>query len=159
MCTGFHTINLAFKGYKIKAIDKSDIALNKLKEHAIKHSLLDNIELINCEIRDFKFKEKYYTIICTYVLHFLKKKEYINMINKIKNNTIDKGINFIAVFTKEGALKSNEGFHPFDHGELKSYYRDWEIISYEEKMVETMTIGEDGKNLMHQAAILVARKK
>ncbi len=154
---GNNSLFLANKGFNITAVDNSNEKLAKLKSEAEKQSLLNKINIINSDIKDFIFNKHFSAIISTDVLHFLKKEEISTIIKEIKNHTINNGINIITVFTKNGDLKSDKMYF-FENQELKAFYDYWEIIFYEERFKKTMEKDELGNPKKHEVASIVARK-
>lgn len=125
---GVNSIFLTKKGFKVTAIDKSKEQISRLIELSNKESI--KINYIIEDIRKYEPKEKFDLIISIATLHFLEKKEIINVIEKIKNNTKKNGLNVISVFTKENPDKSFP--YLFKKKGLKDFYIGWDILYYKE---------------------------
>jgi len=70
------------------------------------------IKIITDDILKLDFDALGYMDIihCTNVLHFLDKKESVEIINKIKSHTKSGGLNIITVFAKTGELSVHNAF-------------------------------------------------
>ena len=101
---GKNSIFLAKNGFDVTAIDISKEAVRKLKEFALKEGV--KINILTEDIINFEFKEKYDMIISTATLHFLRKEDIDKVINSIKENTKEGGLNVITVFTTENPNKN-----------------------------------------------------
>lgn len=151
---GRNSIFIAKNGFDVTAVDISKEAIKGLEKHAKKEKV--KIKTFLEDIRNFKFNKKYDVIFSTAVLHFLREDEAKKIVKKIKVNTLKNGLNLITAFTEENP---NKGFpYLFKKGELKSYYKDWEIISYKEFMTPLEKHGKDGKWHKHGMAAIIARK-
>ena len=148
---GLEVLYLLSRNFKVTAIEKDNILVNE-----IKLLNLNNLQIINNNILDFDFNEKFDLINCSFVLHFLKTNAK-SIVKKIKNATNQEGINLIIAFLDKGDFERfNEGF--FKSHELKEIYSDWEIIDYFEKEVKTKEVNVDGTPKKQFAAFLLARK-
>ena len=72
----------------------------------------------------------------------------------MKVNTRKRGLNVISVFTRGDG---GDFSYLFDSGELRCYYRDWEILTYKEYTSSLEKHGKDGKWHRHELASLIAR--
>lgn len=79
---GFFTINLLNLCYKIDAIDVSLEAVNATRRRAKNHEFLNNLNLFNIDISEFKPEYKYDLILCLEVLEHIKDdKRTLNLFN------------------------------------------------------------------------------
>ena len=113
---GTDSIFLAKKGFKVTSLDSSGYIIHKLSLLIKKDNL--NIKLIKDNILEFNPKEKYDFILLNNILHFLKKEEVKNIINKTKEMTKKNGLNIISYFEEKTNGKEN----------ILEYYKDWKII-------------------------------
>src|SRR6185369_7525833 len=131
---GRHSLFLARQGLEVKAVDLSERGIEKLTNAAEAEGL--RIDASVADIREVKIDKEYNAIVCSFVLHHLPREEALQMIEGIKANTKNGGLNAIAAFTQEGDFfKQNPGtdnFYPA-LGELKSLYKGWTIIEYSEE--------------------------
>lgn len=155
---GFPSILLAKKGFRVEAIEKSKKRLLEYKKNILKNKVRDKIKIIDGDILNFKFKRKYEGITSTYVLHFLTKPQRKELIKKIKTHTRVNGTNFIKAFTNKGELTSSKQLHFFKKNELKSYYKEWDILYYKEQIEQTLTKDEKGNTKNHTVATIITKK-
>lgn len=169
---GSNSIFLAKNGFEILAIDINQEHIDYLNNLSEKEKL--NLVAKKENVKDFKFNQKYSSILAINSLQFLKKSERDDVIKKIKEFIIDKGLVFISAFTTEdnSFKKFSERFQPVEENtfyskknenyrnflnmdELKSYFtKGFEILHCEEKIVD------DAHPLPHQHGIteIVAKK-
>ena len=72
----------------------------------------DNLTFIHKDIKDFEFEKNYDLVIGTGILHFLKRDEAHQMINKIKENTLSNGFNFFICMSNEERFDDGIHFYP-----------------------------------------------
>ncbi|MCK4635456.1 MAG: methyltransferase domain-containing protein [Candidatus Moranbacteria bacterium] len=136
---------LAKNGFKVAAVDISEVGINKLKNFAKKERL--SIETTVSDVESFLDSCKNFNAIyCWNVLQFVSDDRIFSVINKIKAKTNSGGFNVIASFVAENRKQkekvlSKQGYY-FDEGELKELYKDWKIISYKEELGNLETHGE-----------------
>lgn len=148
--SGVNAMFLNCKGFKVTAVDYSKEALNKLKEDDD-----ESVNYIISDIRDFEFNEKYDLIICLNVLNFLSKNEIREVMKSIKSSTRVNGFNVISVLT-EGLNNPKFFKHLFKRGELKDYYKDWDVLEYDEYSTPWEDHGQ-GKH-KHSKAEIISRR-
>ncbi len=149
---GRNALFLAQNGFKVTGVDISKVAIKKFKMLAISKNL--KVIGLNEDIRNFEFSKKYDIIISTATLHFFKKREIKKLINNIKKNTRENGLNVISVFTEENPNKNFP--YLFKKGELKSHYEDWNVLKYGEFITSLEKHGKEGKWHRHGVALIVA---
>ena len=115
-----------------------------------------NVNGLAQDIAKFEFKEKYDIIISNNTLQFLSERDVKRIISEMKENTNEGGLNIIVSFTEDNPSK--ELPYLFRKGELKGMYSYWEILEYEEFMMEPERHGKDGKLHQHAIVTLIARK-
>jgi len=157
---GRDAIFLTEKGYNVTAIDISSDRCEKLSEIVLQRKL-QNIQIVCQDIKDFEIeKEKYTLINAINVIQFLEKGTGLEVIQKIKNGVVKNGCIIISVFTKQDPEFSKRLQNcVFDKDELKNLFSDFEIISYEEKVIDEP--GHPGYEEPHQHGIanIVAKKQ
>jgi len=150
---GRNSIFLSKKGFTVTALDISKEALEKCRELAKDKKL--KIKTLVSRIEDFTFKEKYNYILSVATLHLVEKDKVLKTIKLIKENTKTGGINLLTVFTnKDPGIKQFPDLYFFKETELKTIYRDWEILHFENY---TKHEGHDGPHT-HQISAIIARK-
>lgn len=155
---GRNSVFLTKKKFNVLAVDSSNIGLFKLRRNAgnekvkiqTKHGLIEN----------FNYPKKYSAILSTFVLNFVKKKEIKKTIKKIKENTLDGGVNVITVLTTDdpGFKRDPKRLKYFKKNELKNFYNDWKIKFYDERTTPLEKHG-NGKWHRHGVAGIIAVKK
>lgn len=151
---GRNAIFLAEKGFDVTAVDVSKEGIKKLNKIVVKRKI--KVNTLISDIKDFIFYNKYDIILALAVLHFLNKKDIKGVIEKIKANTNKNGLNVISVFTEENPDKNF--LYLFKKGELKSYYKNWDVLYYKEFVGHLEKHGKNGKLHRHGVASLIARK-
>jgi cyclopropane fatty-acyl-phospholipid synthase-like methyltransferase len=142
------SMRLAEKGIKVLGID--------IKEGNLKH---ENFRFSKENVNNFGFNEKFDLVICSLLLHFLRKEEAVTLIKKIQLSTLPKGLNlFICLSDKDDLYKQKSlNFYP-SLKSLKEIYCEWEIL----KEMQDVTEIEDHDNLgnhQHNLIILLLRKR
>ncbi|MDI6738614.1 MAG: methyltransferase domain-containing protein [Nanoarchaeota archaeon] len=148
---GLEALYLICKGFNVTAID---ISAENCKE--IEAMGIPTIRVINQDINDFKFDDKYELINCGFVLHFIKEKAR-EFIKKMQENTKENGVNVLAAFLNKGGFEiMHSGF--LEQNELKKLYEGWDIVDYYETFVPTRERNPDGTVKKQMAAFAVFRK-
>lgn len=102
---GRNAVFLAQKGFKVEAIDASDVGLKKLKDFASEVGV--DIETSCMDINDWIPSKKYGAILFTY-LH-LQKEELEKLVLKIEDSLKEDGFFIAEVFSKNQLEKSSGG--------------------------------------------------
>ena len=100
---GRNSIFLAEKGFDVTAVDISESGIKKLKDIASKKNI--KINTIVGDIRKFNFDKNYDVILSIATLHFLKRTDIVELIDKMKKHTNKNGLNIINVFTEDNDEK------------------------------------------------------
>lgn len=154
---GRNSIYLAGLGLNVDAFDMSEAGIFKLKKIAEENNIK-----VNAWVQDlttFEFCQPYDLIISHGVLHLVEKHDWQKIINDIKDNTNQGGLNIIGIFTnKLPATPDNAPFTKalFEEGELKELYPDWEIISFNAYVFEDKHPG--GIQHKHATNSIIARR-
>jgi len=152
--TGDNAIFIAGQGRTVEAVDNSAKAIRELEDKA--GPVWGRIAVIKQNVEDFRFSMSYAAIISTCVLHFLEKTQIAELVDNMKRHTLQKGLNIVSVFTKNGELS---GLTFFENNELRKMYADWDILHYSEKPNRCREKREDGTPKIHEVATIVARSK
>lgn len=134
---GRNAIFLAENGCNVTVIDISDAGIKKLQQYAVAKGLSIATEVQ--DIRDYILNDSYDLIIAHGSLHFIERKYWVPLIDKIKSHTNIGGYNVIAVFTD--TLPSPDDLKDFTiglfhEGELFTFYNDWRIILQQSYILE-----------------------
>jgi tellurite methyltransferase len=154
---GRNAIFLAENGFKITAIDISEMGIEKLQKYAISKGLTITTEVQ--DMRDYVFNETFDLIIAHGSLHLIEREYWARLIEEIKSHTNQNGYNVIAVFTN--TLPSPDDLKDFTvglfhEGELFTFYEDWKIVIQQSYILKDRHPG----NITHQHPInkIVAQK-
>lgn len=99
---GRNTLFLEKNGFKVTAVDKNMDCLINIKSYS------DQITAIHTDLINFKFDKKYDFILCTFVLHFLKKDMVKKLIKDMAEHLKDSGILAIALIETSRGLNIRE---------------------------------------------------
>lgn len=97
---GHNSIFLAQNGFTVEAIDTNDLKIKALESEAVKSRI--KIDAKNVDVRKFDFSQKQYNLILAIQsLVFIKKSEFQEIANKIKNALNPNGIIILSSFTTD----------------------------------------------------------
>lgn len=160
---GRNSIYLAQLGFNVTSIEPTKDGSNKIIDKANKLNL--KINVLNCDYLTDNSKEKYDFIIAGTSLDHMEKEYLDKAIEKLKESLNLGGLVYIVVFTQDdpGYLKyldnasecSNFIKHYFSKNELKEYFKEFDIIYYDEYIKPD---NSHGKPHIHGKAKLIARK-
>ncbi len=152
---GRNSLYLASKGFDATAVDMEDseIAILQRKNKEAKKK----VKILQADIRKFVPEKQYDAVISNTVLHFFTLPEIEKAIHVMKQATTKNGYNLITAYTD----KNPPGKRPylFKHDELKDFYKDWDVVLYEEKPTPWFVYPPRTKRRRNQAAYLIARKR
>ena len=112
------------------------------------------------DINSASLIQDYDWIISTVVFMFLQKDRVPAVIHNMQERTKPGGYNLIvaAMDTADAPCPMNFNF-TFAEGELKRYYKDWELIKYSEDFGELHKLDQHGNRLRMRFATMLARKR
>lgn len=119
---------------------------------------LDKFNFINEDIREFDFNKKYDVIISSLVLHFLKKEEGFDLIEKMKKNTSEGGYNLLILPSNQDLL-FRENYCCPQIEDLKTLYSNWKIIKCLSDFTESEEHSSKGLHNHHLIFFLVKNEK
>lgn len=129
--------------------------MQKLCEH-----VNTSVNIFRADINDYRIKSKYDILFSSGVLHYIKPELRKEIFFNYKENTNKNGIHVFNVFVDKPFIEvppENEpNAYPWISGELLTYYHDWEIIKFEEKIFDCQSSGIPHKHAMD---IMIARKR
>lgn len=154
---GRNALYLAQKGYEVTAIDCHEPSLKKLATIMEEESL--PLQLKYDDIQTIKLEDEYDWMISTLVFMFLKPECIGELIENMQEKTKQGGYHLIvaAMSTDEVPCPVPFSF-TFSKNELKNYYQDWQLITYNENMGQLHRRDENGQLIRCQFATLLARK-
>ena len=150
---GRNALFLARQGFSVVGVDTSELAISRFREFS-KELGVDVIGIVG-DMAQFEFDKKYDVILSIATLNLIKREKDDELIQKIKANTENGGLNAISTFTE---LVPSEGVSfLYKKNELKNIYKDWEIINYNEHRT-SIRQHENWPPHRHTNANLLARK-
>lgn len=156
---GRHSILLAEAGFQVVALDVSETALKTIEDR-LKTASIDNVTLVKHEMRDLPFVDNHFDgVVCTNVLHHGRLIEIKRAIREVQRVMRRGSLAFIGVLSEADFRKGNgkmlerntyvftEGeergiiHHFFTCAELKSCFRRFETLSFEERLIPVQAGG------------------
>lgn len=160
---GRNSIYLAKYGFEVTSIEPSQDGANKIIDKANRLGL--SINVLNCDYLRENSSELYDFIIAGTSLDNMEKDYLDKAIEKIKNSLAVGGFVYIVSFTEDdpGFLRKKDDVsecsdfvkHYFAKGELKNYFKDLNILYYDEYFKPDNSHGEPH---VHGKVKLIARK-
>lgn len=145
--TGRHAIFLAEHGWNVSAVDSSRVAIEILQQRAYEAGVTVDVLVADLELGEFKIEPDAYDLIC--VCYYLQRDLFSDIHAGVKTG----GTVVAAIHLNDGkpeARPSNPAFL-LERGELREFFRGWEIEHYREGASE-----EDGHH--RDTAFLICRK-
>lgn len=154
---GRNSLYLAQRGFDVIAVDKDISSIQSLLQ--IKE--LEDLDLQAgiYDIHSASLEQEYDWIISTVVFMFLDRERVPAIIRNMQEQTRIGGYNLIvaAMDTDDAPCPMNFSF-TFGAGELKEYYKGWELVTYNENFGELHKRDENGEFLKMRFATMLARK-
>lgn len=154
---GRHAAFAAQHGFKVVAVEPDEQLCGILAD-------IPDIEVINADIASYQPGKEFDVIICAMVLHFLSKDEVDQAIKLMQETTTPGGINVISAYTDQNTADFMANNPYGDHGyllkpgELRSYYKDWELLEYEEDWTPPGIVKEGDTPRSFHKVNMIARK-
>jgi len=160
---GRHSILLGKIGFQVVALDVSETAL-KILEDRLRTASMDNVTLVKHEMWELPFVGNYFDgMVCTNVLHHGKLVEIRQAIREV-HRVMRKGSSAFIVALSTADFRKGNGkilerntyvftrgeergiiHHFFTNQELRSCFRGFKILSFEERLIPV----EEGGNRAH----------
>ncbi len=144
--TGRNAIFLAEKGFQVTAVDNSKIGIEIAKQRAAEKSLKIDFRVADLEKDEFNLQENRYDLICDF--YYLQR----NLFPKIKTALKPNGIIIAAIHIYGEGEEAGEFL--LKEGELKEFFKDFEILHYH----ETSKTDKDAGKHHHRTAEIIAKK-
>lgn len=156
---GRNSFYLASQGYDVTALDINASHIEAIESVKTKTALSVKSGLY--DINEASLTEKYDIIISTVVLMFCQRERIATIIKNMQACTNNNGINVIVCPVEtENSDPAEIPFKTFlRQGELADYYKDWEIIKYNENPGHLHKTDANGNRIALNFATLIARKK
>src|SRR2546422_7972676 len=145
--TGRHSIFLTERAWNVTAVDSSRIAIAILQQRASESGIAIDARVAELELSEVQIQPDVYDLIC--VFYYLQR----DLFPEIRVGVKPGGSVVAAIHLNDGkpeARPSNPAFL-LGRGELREFFRDWEIEHYREGASE-----EEGHH--HDTAFLIGRK-
>lgn len=155
---GRNSLFLSLLGYEVTSWDHNEASLTFLRETAHKENLPISTALY--DINSANIRENYDFILSTVVFMFLNRDAVPAIIQNMQQHTNSGGYNLIvaAMDTSDAPCPVPFSF-TFKAGELSDYYRDWELVKYNEEPGELHKTDENGNRIKMKFVTMLARKK
>lgn len=154
---GRNALFLAQHGFEVTAVDQNELALEILQSIVVQEDLEMTVGLY--DINSANLKQSYDLIVSTVVLMFLQVDRIPAIIRNMQDQTNPGGYNLIvcAMDTEDYPCQVPFSF-TFKEGELADYYKDWELIKYNENPGHLHRRDEDGNRIALRFATMLAKK-
>lgn len=155
---GRNALFLAQHGFEVTAVDQNELPLEILQSIVEQEDLEMTVGLY--DINSANLKQSYDLIVSTVVLMFLQADRIPAIIRNMQDQTNPGGYNLIvcAMDTEDYPCQVPFSF-TFKEGELADYYKDWELIKYNENPGHLHRRDENGNRIALRFATMLAKKK
>ena len=155
---GRNALFLAQHGFEVTAVDQNELALEILQSIVEQEDLEMTVGLY--DINSAALTQTYDLIVSTVVLMFLQADRIPAIIRNMQDQTNPGGYNLIvcAMDTEDYHCQVPFSF-TFKEGELADYYKDWELIKYNENPGHLHRRDEHGNRIALRFATMLAKKK
>ena len=154
---GRNALFLAQHGFEVTAVDQNELALEILQSIVEQEDLEMTVGLY--DINSANLKQSYDLIVSTVVLMFLQADRIPAIIRNMQDQTNPGGYNLIvcAMDTEDYPCQVPFSF-TFKEGELADYYKDWELVKYNENPGHLHRRDENGNRIALRFATMLAKK-
>lgn len=154
---GRNALFLAQHGFEVTAVDQNELALEILQSIVEQEDLEMTVGLY--DINSATLTQTYDLIVSTVVLMFLQADRIPAIIQNMQEQTNPGGYNLIvcAMDTEDYPCQVPFSF-TFKEGELADYYKDWELIKYNENPGHLHRRDEEGNRIALRFATMLAKK-
>lgn len=144
--TGRNAIFLAEKGWTITAVDNSAVGIEIAAQRAKEKGLKLDFRVADLEKGEFEIEENAYDLICDF--YYLQRDLFPRIKTALKPN----GIVIAAIHIYGDAEEPHE--FSLKEGELREYFKDFEILHYHETSQTDTDAGEHHR----RTAEIIAKK-
>jgi len=156
---GRNALYLALKGFQVEAIDVNPQSLQSaatIKEQ----EGLNNLTLRSVDLnQNQQITGQYDFILSTVVMMFLQRATIAPLIANMQQATVKGGYNLIVAAMDSEDYPCRMPFpFTFRTNELRDYYRNWQLLKYNEEVGHLHKTDEQGKPIALRFATMLARK-
>ena len=154
---GRNALFLAQHGFDVTAVDQNELSLEILQSIVEQEDLEMPVGIY--DINSASIGQTYDFIVSTVVLMFLQADRIPAIIQNMQEQTSIGGYNLIvcAMDTEDYPCSVNFPF-TFKEGELANYYKDWELIKYNENPGYLHRRDENGNRIQLRFSTMLAKK-
>ena len=154
---GRNALFLVQHGFDVTAVDQNELSLEILQSIVEQEDLEMPVGLY--DINSASIGQTYDFIVSTVVLMFLQADRIPAIIQNMQEQISIGGYNLIvcAMDTEDYPCSVNFPF-TFKEGELANYYKDWELIKYNENPGHLHRRDENGNRIQLRFATMLAKK-
>lgn len=154
---GRNSLYLNLLGFDVTAVDHNPESIAFLNRIIEQENL--SLDAHTYDIHNASLKGQYDFIVSTVVMMFLQADKIPSIIANMQNQTKVGGYNLIVCAMDTQAYPCTMPFSfTFKEGELKEYYKGWELIKYNEDMGQLHRTDENGNRIKLQFATMLAKK-
>ncbi len=154
---GRNALYLGLKGFDVTAVDNNPNAVQNVEELARIEEL--NVRAFEYDLNAANIQENFDYMVATVVFMFLMPRYVPDVIANMKEHTNPGGYNLIvsAMDTEDFPCPMPFPFK-FGEGELREYYKDWELVEYKEELGSMHAKDEFGNPIQFKFVTMLAKK-
>ena len=154
---GRNALYLGLKGFDVTAVDNNPHAVQNVEELAHIEEL--NVRAFEYDLNAANIQENFDYMVATVVFMFLMPRYVPDVIANMKEHTNPGGYNLIvsAMDTEDFPCPMPFPFK-FGEGELREYYKDWELVEYKEELGSMHAKDEFGNPIQFKFVTMLAKK-
>ena len=154
---GRNALYLGLKGFDVTAVDNNPHAVQNVEELARIEEL--NVRAFEYDLNAANIQENFDYMVATVVFMFLMPRYVPDVIANMKEHTNPGGYNLIvsAMDTEDIPCPMPIPFK-FSEGELREYYKDWELVEYKEELGSMHAKDEFGNPIQFKFVTMLAKK-
>ncbi|HHK6021718.1 SAM-dependent methyltransferase TehB [Neisseria subflava] len=154
---GRNALYLGLKGFDVTAVDNNPHAVQNVEELARIEEL--NVRAFEYDLNAANIQENFDYMVATVVFMFLMPRYVPDVIANMKEHTNPGGYNLIvsAMDTEDFPCPMPFPFK-FSEGELREYYKDWELVEYKEELGSMHAKDEFGNPIQFKFVTMLAKK-
>ncbi|MFW5927830.1 MAG: class I SAM-dependent methyltransferase [Thermoplasmatota archaeon] len=151
---GKNAVFFARNGYDVTAFDLSEEGIKKTKRFAADVGI--ELEAFTADLNEFRCKENYDIIFSNGTLHYIPVNLRVEILDDYRDHTNPGGINVHSVFVDKPFIRPapdiEETACKWISGELMTYYHDWKIEWFVEKIFDCDSSGIAHRHAMNRIA-------